>query len=91
MNRVFILLSINDKTCNVDLRFHQKLRVSKKARGFVNFDLLLDGEEAMRNLEAAQVKMEEKLNYMTNFIDQELQKVKENPVRAHCFTSTFVS
>jgi hypothetical protein len=35
----------------------------------------------MRNLEAAQVKMEEKLNYMTNFIDQELQKVKENPVR----------
>ena len=57
----------------------------------MNFDLLLDGEEAMRNLEAAQVKMEEKLNYMTNFIDQELQKVKENPVRAHCFTSTFVS
>ena len=57
----------------------------------MNFDLLSDGEEAMRNLEAAQVKMEEKLNYMTNFIDQELQKVKENPVRAHCFTSTFVS
>ena len=57
----------------------------------MNFDLVSDGEEAMRNLEAAQVKMEEKLNYMTNFIDQELQKVKENPVRAQCFTSTFVS
>ncbi len=34
----------------------------------------------MRSLEAAQVKMEEKLNYMTNFIDQELAKVRENPV-----------
>ena len=55
------------------MRFHQKLRVSKKARGFVNFDLLLDGEEAMRNLEAAQVKMEEKLNYMTNFNDRNIQ------------------
>jgi hypothetical protein len=42
--------------------------------------LLTDGEEAMRSLEAAQVKMEEKLNYMTNFIDQELAKVRENPV-----------
>jgi hypothetical protein len=42
--------------------------------------VVTDGEEAMRSLEAAQVKMEEKLNYMTNFIDQELQKVRENPV-----------
>ena len=45
------------------------------------FSPVPDGEEAMRGLEAAQVKMEEKLNYMTNFIDQELQKVRENPVR----------
>merc|ERR1712002_1120563 len=40
----------------------------------------LDGEVAMKNLEAAQVKMEEKLNSMTNFIDQELSKAKESPV-----------
>jgi len=40
----------------------------------------LDGEVAMKNLEAAQVKMEEKLNSMTNFIDQELSKAKDSPV-----------
>jgi len=40
----------------------------------------LDGEVAMKNLEAAQVKMEEKLNSMTNFIDQELNKAKDSPV-----------
>lgn len=34
----------------------------------------------MKNLEAAQVKMEEKLNSMTNFIDQELEKTKDSPV-----------
>ena len=34
----------------------------------------------MKNLEAAQVKMEEKLNSLTNFIDQELQKARESPV-----------
>merc|ERR1719187_2797101 len=34
----------------------------------------------MKNLEAAQGKMEEKLNSMTNFIDQELSKAKESPV-----------
>jgi len=39
-----------------------------------------DGEVAMKNLEAAQVKMEEKLNSMTNFIDQELEKTKDSPI-----------
>merc|ERR1719295_2106718 len=34
----------------------------------------------MKNLEAAQVKMEEKLNSLTNFIDQELQKARESPM-----------
>merc|ERR1711951_14355 len=43
-------------------------------------DSNLDGEVAMKNLEAAQVKMEQKLETMTNFIDQELEKAKDSPV-----------
>merc|ERR1712071_224050 len=39
-----------------------------------------DGEIAMKNLEAAQVKMEEKLNSLTSFIDQELEKEKDSPM-----------
>ena len=42
--------------------------------------IVADGEVAMKNLEAAQVKMEEKLNSLTTFIDQELQKARESPV-----------
>ena len=34
----------------------------------------------MKNLEAAQVKMEEKLSSLTSFIDQELEKEKDSPV-----------
>lgn len=37
----------------------------------------------MKNLEAAQVKMEEKLNSMSSFIDQELEKSKDSPVRIY--------
>merc|ERR1739844_351934 len=33
-----------------------------------------DGEDAMKNLEAAQVQMEQKLQNMTSFIDKELEK-----------------
>merc|ERR1711970_743512 len=33
-----------------------------------------DGEDAMKNLEAAQVQMEQKLKIMTGFIDKELEK-----------------
>merc|ERR1712168_1499610 len=40
----------------------------------------VDGEVAMKNLEAAQVKMEQKLESMTNFIDKGLQKAKDSPV-----------
>ena len=43
-------------------------------------ELNLDGEVAMKNLEAAQVKMEEKLNSMTSFIDNELEKAQDSPV-----------
>merc|ERR1712032_1111768 len=39
-----------------------------------------DGEIAMKNLEAAQVKMEEKLSSLTSFIDQELEKEKDSPM-----------
>merc|ERR1711973_266464 len=42
-------------------------------------DSNLDGEVAMKNLEAAQVKMEQKLETMTNFIDQELEKATDSP------------
>merc|ERR1719239_906050 len=34
----------------------------------------------MKNLEAAQVKMEEKLSSLTSFIDQELEKEKDSPM-----------
>ena len=39
------------------------------------------GEEAMKNLEAAQVQMEQKLKIMTGFIDKELEKENEREVR----------
>lgn len=39
-----------------------------------------DGEIAMKNLEAAQVKMEQKLSSLTSFIDQELEKAQDSPV-----------
>ena len=39
-----------------------------------------DGEEAMKNLEAAQVQMEQKLKIMTGFIDKELKNENEKQV-----------
>merc|ERR1711915_93083 len=38
------------------------------------------GEEAMKNLEAAQVQMEQKLKIMTGFIDKELEKENEREI-----------
>merc|ERR1712236_24363 len=39
----------------------------------------LDGEEAMKSLEAAQVQMEQKLKAMTGLIEKELEKEKDSP------------
>jgi hypothetical protein len=62
----------------IDTAFRTEIQILRA--NVLSVFVVTDGEEAMRSLEAAQVKMEEKLNYMTNFIDQELQKVRENPV-----------
>merc|ERR1712236_65547 len=63
---------------SIGLLFSRRHTGSKHA--CVPLSYSLDGEVAMKNLEAAQVKMEEKLNSMTNFIDQELSKAKDSPV-----------
>merc|ERR1711915_594189 len=47
--------------------------------GGIGDDISADGEVAMKNLEAAQVKMEEKLNSLTSFIDEELKKAQDSP------------
>ena len=39
----------------------------------------------MKNLEAAQVQMEQKLKTMTGFIEKELEKEKNNPVSRFVF------
>jgi len=67
MNSVIFILSLSGFVCGSILNDEFN-------------DSNLDGEVAMKNLEAAQVKMEQKLETMTNFIDQELEKAKDSPV-----------